>query len=854
MFPNTVSLNLSFTQKLKDDSSNSSNSLIFFKKGTVNNKQKQKTNIENKYSKNEQYIMTNLYNSIKQNMQKNRTKKENTNKEDKKILSFQSIEKLIYKSFRKYYNNNSKFNIMKIDEIINNEKSHLVAEFKDFLVMGDMGEFILKYYNKKEIDAIYKQILDYYNENLFIFPNYVALYESKYIYNNIQKKQKIIDIQEELNDNKDQKNKNEKKEKQDPNKVFSVKEIDSILNETNTSGIRKYFGISDNSVTENGINKNEQQIFELIEKINVIEKNSINNNKENNNNNKNYRDNNKSLKQEDKKISIKGNISNGNNKSIIKEKENISNQKEKVIKGRNEKINIYGQDKSKNISEIKYFENKTLKNSNNLSQPNLYIKNQSNTKIIFMNSIHEKNNSKDNTKKVKEIIDKEIKNNDLAVQNKKKIIEKFYSKENNKNLLNKIMNKTKNFSLFQDNNEYNINGMNKSHPKIIINKTIIKEVVSNKNKNTQNLVYSKKNKNYKKELMNFLFSSKTGNNSKKLKYKENKNYNTSRIDNNFFTSTITDDKSTIMTNNQVLKNGQIYFNFKKDNLNIKNNLSNSCQNIIIKSYNSNKKKLNFNKTNYNLFSSRNISYKLITNNLTGNENNYTKKKDRNKNNCVIGSYSVKNINKKTIRKSSESLKCIHRANAHSRKSYKIIKSKTIMGKTNILLNSNKGSSALTDRKNISEISNNLEKIDALSRNIRKIKENLKKNMESNKYNLSSLLFNHKTKPLISKKTKEKIIEQNKNAINIYLVNRTRNKSKKEIISNNVNFSTLKINTIKLSDTVKKDKENTIIKNKNNFKTIKFSNTSNSKQNLKINNPKNTFDLFKDYTIMNYNKK
>ena len=851
MFPNTVSLNLSFTQKLKDDSSNSNNSLIFFKKGTVNNKQKQKTNIENKYFKNEQYIMTNLYNSIKQNMQKNREKKENTNKEDKKILSFQSIEKLIYKSFRKYYNNNSKFNIMKIDEIINNEKSHLVAEFKDFLVMGDMGEFILKYYNKKEIDAIYKQILDYYNENLFIFPNYVALYESKYIYNNIQKKQKIIDIQEELNDNKDQKNKNEKKEKQDPNKVFSVKEIDSILNETNTSGIRKYFGISDNSVSENGINKNEQQIFELIEKINVIEKNSINNNKENNNNNKNYRDNNKSLKQEDKKISIKGNISNGNNKSIIKEKENISNQKEKVIKGRNEKINIYGQDKTKNISEIKYFENKTLKNSNNLSQPNLYIKNQSNTKIIFMNSIHEKNNSKDNTKKVKEIIDKEIKNNDLAVQNKKKIIEKFYSKENNKNLLNKIMNKTKNFSLFQDNNEYNINGMNKSHPKIIINKTIIKEVVSNKNKNTQNLVYSKKSKNYKKELMNFLFSSKTGNNSKKLKYKENKNYNTSRIDNNFFTSTITDDKSTIMTNNQVLKNGQIYFNFKKDNLNIKNNLSNSCQNIIIKSYNSNKKKLNFNKTNYNLFSSRNISYKLITNNLTGNENNYTKKKDRNKNNCVIGSYSVKNINKKTIRKSSESLKCIHRANAHSRKSYKIIKSKTIMGKTNILLNSNKGSSALTDRKNISEISNNLEKIDALSRNIRKIKENLKKNMESNKYNLSSLLFNHKTKPLISKKTKEKIIEQNKNAINIYLVNRTRNKSKKEIISNNVNFSTLKINTIKLSDTVKKDKENTIIKNKNNFKTI---NTSNSKQNLKINNPKNTFDLFKDYTIMNYNKK
>jgi hypothetical protein len=404
------------------------------------------------------------------------------------------------------------------------------------------------------------------------------------------------------------------------------------------------------------------------------------------------------------------------------------------------------------------------------------------------------------------------------------------------------MNKTKNFSLFQDNNDYNNNGMNKSHPKIIINKTIIKDVASNKNKNTQNLIYSKKNKNYKKELMNFLFSSKTIlNNSKKIKYKDSKNYNTSRIDNNFFTSTITDDKSTIMTNNQVLKNGQIYFNFKKDNLNSKNNLSNSCQNIIIKSYNSNKKKLNFNKTNSNFFSGGNISYKLITNNLTGNENNYTKKTERSKNNCVICSYSVKDINKKAIRKSSESLKCINRTNP-----------KTLIGKKNILMNSQKGSSALTDRKNISEISNNLEKIDALSRNIRKIKENLKKNMEINKYNLSSLLFNHKTKPLISKKTKEKIIEQNKNAINIYIVNRTRNKSRKEIISNNVNFSTLKINTIKLSDTIKKDKQNTVIKNKNNFKTI--INTSNSKQNLKINNPKNTFDLFKDYTIMNYSKK
>ena len=764
-------------------------------------------------------------------MQKNREKKE-----DKKILSFPNLEKVIYKSFKKYYNNNFKYNTMKINEIINNEKSHLVAEFKDFLVIGDFGEFILKYYNKKEIDKIYKQILDYYNENLFIFPNYVTLYESKYIYNNIQKKQQIIDIQEELIDNKkEEKNKKEKNEKQKENQVFSVKEIDSILNETNTSGIRRYFGISDNN-SENGIDKNEKQIFELIDKISIAEKNSAINKSI------------KSTKPDDKKLYLNSNISNGNIKNISKDKSNMLNQKEKLIKGRNEKFNIYSQDKSKSISDMKITENKTLKHNSNFSQTNLYLKKKSNTKIVFMNSINEKNNSKE-SKILKEILEKEIKINDLAAQTSKKIIEKFYSKENNKSLFNKIMNKTKNFSLFQENNEYNTNnGKNKSHQKIKINKTILKDIGNNKNKNNKNMVYPKINKKYKKEIMNFLFSSKTGiNNSQKLKYKDNKIYNTSRIDNNFVTSTVTDDRSTIIINNQMLKNGQIYFNFKKEKLlNNKNNLSNSCQNIIIKPYNAKNKKFNFNKTNYNFFQNRNISYKLIKSNLTRDSNN-PKNLDKIKNNYGCGSYSVKGLNKKGIMKTSESVKYIYKNKAKSKQNYKNIKSNTLSGKTNFQINARKTSSALTDRKNISEINSNLEKIDALSRNIQKIKENLKKTMDSNKYSLSSLLFNQKSKQMISKKTKEKIMEQNKKAINVYLINRTRNKSRKDM---NGNFSTFKLNTIILSDTVKKDKENGL-QNRTNFKTI---NNSISKQNLNINSQKNTIDLFKEYTIMNYTKK
>ena len=314
-------------------------------------------------------------------------------KQKKKAFPFHDLEKLVHKSFQKFYSDDAYYNIMKIDEIINNEKSHLVAEFKDFLVLGDTGEFILKYYNKKETQKIYKQILDYYNENLFIFPNYVALHESKYIYNNIQKKQKIIDIQEELNDNKKEKKTDDKNEK---NKVFSVKEIESILNETDTSGIKQYFGLSENN-TENGIDKNEKQILELIDKINVMEKN-ININKEN-----------KTIKQEEKKM----NISNGNNENNSKEKKMYKiNKKEKEEKQNEEraesiynKLNIDNIDINKNeiISFIKQqnfdeekvknlIENKKLEKAekiyNELSQLNdvkLPEKDQAMKKIIEQN-------------------------------------------------------------------------------------------------------------------------------------------------------------------------------------------------------------------------------------------------------------------------------------------------------------------------------------------------------------------------------------------------------------------------------------------------------------------------------------
>ena len=77
-----------------------------------------------------------------------------------------------------------------------------------------------------------------------------------------------------------------------------------------------------------------------------------------------------------------------------------------LYKGRNEKINIFGSDKVKSVSDMKGSENKTIKQNSSNSQPNLYFKNNKSIKSVFVNSINEKNNSKEKSVRSKEKIQK----------------------------------------------------------------------------------------------------------------------------------------------------------------------------------------------------------------------------------------------------------------------------------------------------------------------------------------------------------------------------------------------------------------------------------------------------------------
>ena len=181
-----------------------------------------------------------------------------------------SLKKYIYLKFNNYYSNEKDFyNIKIINEIICNESTHIVAEFKDYLINGDTSEFLQKYYFLKESKECLPKIFEYYDSCSVIFPNYVILPESKYIYKNIQRKQRVIDNQQDLEDKLENIKKGLIKIKDDDNPVFNSVELDSILDQTDTSGIRKFFGLQKNN--DSNLESKNISVENIIKKISSAE-------------------------------------------------------------------------------------------------------------------------------------------------------------------------------------------------------------------------------------------------------------------------------------------------------------------------------------------------------------------------------------------------------------------------------------------------------------------------------------------------------------------------------------------------------------------------------------------------------
>ena len=159
-----------------------------------------------------------------------------------------TIIKNIHKLFhKKYAKSVSTYNKIIIDNIIYNEKSHIVATFKDYLIIDDIGEFLKRFYYKGESKKKLKKFFEYYDLYSKIFPNYTAFNEGKYLYQNIQKKQRMIDLQEKMEMEK--KKKEEKEEtyssySDSKENVFSTDVINSILNKTNNETLNNLFDVN----------------------------------------------------------------------------------------------------------------------------------------------------------------------------------------------------------------------------------------------------------------------------------------------------------------------------------------------------------------------------------------------------------------------------------------------------------------------------------------------------------------------------------------------------------------------------------------------------------------------------------
>ena len=118
-------------------------------------------------------------------------------------------------NLEKYNTTPSFYEKFQILLLMENANTHLVSVFKDYLLYDDMTEFFKEYYISKDIYPRLKTIFDYYESSSYLFPNYTAIDEGKYIYRNIIRKQKLIDYLEDLEDKKkekEEKRKNRKKQ------------------------------------------------------------------------------------------------------------------------------------------------------------------------------------------------------------------------------------------------------------------------------------------------------------------------------------------------------------------------------------------------------------------------------------------------------------------------------------------------------------------------------------------------------------------------------------------------------------------------------------------------------------------
>ena len=593
---------------------------------------------------------------------------------DHPLLPIKTIEKIAYCNFmNQNFKNEDFYNIKVIDEIIHNENSHIVAEFKDYLIKGDISEFLQNYYKKNESLNLLPKIYEYYISCSYIFPNYVILPESKYIYRNIQKKQKVIDIQQEQED-KEENIKNGLIEQEKEQTVFNTQAIESILNQTDTSGIKQFFGVSLN-MSKTG---EEPEMIELVNNIEKIEKKINNKNNEINVCKLKKRNNNDILQYQNIMILNKGGYTK-KFQNISHNKKNSNHIYERKNSGNNNSNN-YNNEKIINKINLKNILRQNTDNNNNDNNNNNYYHKKRNIFSAQITYIDSCNNYMKNILELKglESMKKINKNSKNIKENK---LEKENEKESNKNY-SQISSSLKNNNNSKDKNKgnnyrkYNQNYINNEDitESFNINQSIIKNIKKGRNNNCIN-AHHKENISRNKEILNFcnniknyfqnpfknLTQSKNTISSNKTKSKnkhKSKGYQTTRNKYDNIIKYINLNKSNISKNHQSLDSEMNYNYIKNKALNQiqnkHNNLKNNLINALLEDGKKNqKKKIKKYKDNLTKENKDSIVNSIYLKNINNEENenlniNNQKQEEYNdniNNNCFLYKNNEKNNSK-----------------------------------------------------------------------------------------------------------------------------------------------------------------------------------------------------------------
>jgi hypothetical protein len=353
-----------------------------------------------------------------------------------------------YKLIKRYNKPLSYHDVKIINDILYNEKTHYVEQFKEYLIYEDYNEFLKRYYKSYEINLKLPKILMFYDKYSKIYANYTVIPESKYMYKNIKRKQKMIDQMQNNGINYSEYEEDEESNTEISNTVFSSRVINSIYNKTLAS-VNK----SDND------GNTEQSISDFITKINAIE-NKINICRKNNKNS-----NDKNKKKE--KMTSKENLI---NKNKINEKEIHLNDNKYNFNFNNINNNSF---KNK-INDIQFTcSKKVLQIQNDIIKNNPNNNSNNNSKLNINNNVNSKNNYT-NLIFINSYVSKSKTNGSIYINN------------------NSINNVNGNSAINNNNNNNTFNGhknslkTNTSFPKQKFQTTLLKQNIKNNSNNLNN--------------------------------------------------------------------------------------------------------------------------------------------------------------------------------------------------------------------------------------------------------------------------------------------------------------------------------------------------------------------------------